>query len=56
MDDEAFGGVCVMVNMNQLGEAAGTAAFIALTELNGFPGVDIKKLRCTLSSGGSIII
>ncbi|MNW12936.1 FAD dependent oxidoreductase [compost metagenome] len=56
IDEEAFGGVRVMVNMNQLGEAVGVAAYIALTEEKGFANVDVQSLRHRLQSGGSIVL
>lgn len=55
-DEVAFGGVRVMVNLNQVGEAAGTAAYIALSEPAGFRGVDPLRLRSLLAAGGSIMI
>lgn len=54
-DSGAFGALRVMVNLNQLGEASGVAAYMAvdsnkkLSELNG---VDVRKL---LKSGGSAL-
>ncbi|RRJ98189.1 FAD-dependent oxidoreductase [Opitutaceae bacterium TAV4] len=58
-DREAFGGVRVMVNMNQTGEAAGVAAALASSgtlsgEVN-FPQMDIARLRATLNAGGSLL-
>ncbi len=53
---EAFGGVRVMVNMNQTGEAAGVACFHALDGDTAIGDVAPKAVRETLSSGGSIII
>jgi hypothetical protein len=55
-DDEAFGGVRVMVNMNQTGEAAGVAAYLALTESKGFADLDAGAIRTVLTAGGSIIV
>lgn len=55
-DRDAFGGVRVMVNMNQTGEAAGTAAAIALQNDLPVAQVDAKVLRATLAEGGSIIL
>lgn len=55
-DDEAFGGVRVMVNMNQLGEAAGVAAYMGLNQSRGFAQLDTAELRRNLAAGGSIII
>jgi hypothetical protein len=55
-DEEAHAAIRVMVNMNQTGEAAGTAAFLALSQ--GIPAraVDGERLRATLSEGGSLLL
>jgi len=53
---EAFGGVRPMVNMNQLGEAAGTAAHVAMTSNVPIPKVDARRVRGLLKKGGSVII
>lgn len=53
---EAFGGVRPMVNMNQLGEAAGAAAYLALSKNTPIPKVDARRVRKLLAKGGSIII
>lgn len=55
-DREAFGGVRVMVNMNQTGEAVGVAAALAVTHETDVASVDMAKLRAELAAGGSIII
>lgn len=55
-DREAFGGVRVMVNMNQTGEAAGVAAALARRSGTGFPQVSISDLRATLNAGGSLLL
>jgi len=55
-DIEAFSAVRVMVNMNQTGEAAGTACYLALDAGVRIVDVDTQKLRRTLARGGSIII
>ncbi|WP_052487364.1 FAD-dependent oxidoreductase [Gordoniibacillus kamchatkensis] len=55
-DEEAFGGVRVMVNMNQTGEAAGVAAYLALSASQRVHDVDVPTLRRTLTAGGSLII
>ena len=49
VDEGAFGAIRVMVNLNQLGEAAGAAAFLALQ--GGIPvqklsGVDVRNTLC----------
>ncbi|TBL78676.1 FAD-dependent oxidoreductase [Paenibacillus thalictri] len=55
-DEEAFGGVRVMVNMNQTGEAAGVAAYLALSQSKSFGELDSGQIRSTLTQGGSLII
>ena len=55
-DPVAFSGVRVMVNMNQTGEAAGVAAWLALDTGGTLDSVDPAKLRKTLADGGSIVI
>lgn len=51
----AFSALRVMVNTNQMGEAAGTAAYLALSGNSSMKNVDINKLKETLKKGGSII-
>lgn len=55
-DKGAFGAIRVMVNLNQIGEAAGTAAHLALK--NGCPvcDVDAAELRAALNAGGSCLL
>jgi len=55
-EEGAFGAVRVMVNTNQMGEAAGTAAWLALDTDEAVERVDSKHLRKILQEGGSIII
>ncbi len=55
-DDGAFGAVRVMVNLNQTGEAAGTAAYLALQNGQPVSALDPAELRRTLADGGSIIL
>ena len=55
-DEEAFGGIRVMVNLNQTGEAAGTAAYLALNSDMDFRSVRSQKLRDTMKRSGSIMI
>lgn len=55
-DEGAFGAIRVMVNCAQLGEAAGTAAALALGAGCGVAEVDAGKLRATLAKHGAIII
>ncbi len=52
----AFSAVRVMVNMNQTGEAAGTAAWLALSENKAIGDIDPQKVRKTLKEGGSIVL
>jgi hypothetical protein len=56
VDREAFGAIRVMVNLNQCGEAAGVAAFQALTHAIPMPQVDAAETRELLAAGGSIIL
>ncbi|MFW5878115.1 MAG: FAD-dependent oxidoreductase [bacterium] len=55
-DKGAFGAARVMVNMNQTGEAAGVAAYIALNSDRVVGDIDAKLLRKTLKDNGSIIL
>ncbi|MBC8039037.1 MAG: FAD-dependent oxidoreductase [Opitutaceae bacterium] len=55
-DREAFGGVRVMVNMNQTGEAAGVAAALAHRTGTTFPQLDPALLRSELNAGGSLLL
>ncbi len=54
-DKTAFSAVRVMVNMNQTGEAAGIAAWLALDSGAAVQDVDTAKVRSLLAQGGSII-
>lgn len=53
---EAFAAVRVMVNCNQMGEAAGVACWLALQEGVSVSKLDTNKLRKTLAAGGSIML
>jgi hypothetical protein len=55
-DKTAFSAVRVMVNTNQMGEAAGVAAFLAFS--NNAPVQDVQaiEVRRLLAEGGSIVI
>ncbi len=53
---EAYGAIRVMVNCNQTGEAAGTAAVLALNKNSSFKNINVAELRKSLAEGGSIII
>jgi hypothetical protein len=55
-DKTAFSAVRVMVNTNQMGEAAGTAAYLALSANQPITSIDARNVRSTLEKGGSIII
>jgi len=55
-DRGAFGAVRVMVNTNQTGEAAGTAAHLALDSSRPVAEVDAAGLRETMKRRGSLII
>ncbi len=51
----AFSGVRVMVNMNQLGEAAGVAAYLAAQQNKPIAEVNADQVRKTLNKGGSVL-
>ena len=55
-DKGAFGAIRVMMNCNQTGEAAGIAAWEALTSNQTVAGVDAGRIRQTMAGGGSIMI
>jgi hypothetical protein len=55
-DRGAFGAIRVMVNLNQTGEAAGTAAVLALNENIPISQVNPTELRKTLANGGSVML
>ncbi len=55
-DEEAHAAIRVMVNMNQTGEAAGTAAFLALRQQAPASALDPATLRATLAENGSIVL
>ncbi len=52
----AFSGIRVMVNMNQLGEAAGVSSFLAMDQNVSVRELDYRSVRNELKKGGSIII
>ena len=52
----AFSGIRVMVNMNQLGEAAGVTSYLALHQNQPIARVDCQEVRETLKKGGSLIL
>jgi hypothetical protein len=55
-DEEAHAAIRVMVNMNQTGEAAGTAAWLALQRNQSAADIPIGTLRGVLAEGGSIML
>jgi len=55
-DKTAFSAARVMVNMNQTGEAAGTACAIAIKEGLPVQRVDPAAIRKSLVEGGSIVV
>lgn len=55
-DEQAHGAIRVMVNMNQTGEAAGVAAYLALEKNIPAREVDAARLRRTLVDGGSLML
>ena len=46
----------LMVSTNQMGEAAGVAAFLALSGGKGLDQIQPRELRSTLEQGGSIML
>lgn len=54
-DPGAFGALRVMVNLNQLGEAAGVAAYLSLQEEKRVDCLDGKAVRAQLQKGGSAL-
>lgn len=55
-DEGAFGAVRVMVNCNQMGQAAGVGAWLALDSDASVDALDVAKLRATLRDQGAIVI
>jgi len=55
-DEEAHGAIRVMVNLNQTGEAAGVAAFLALSHGVAATAVDSAELRGVLAEGNSLML
>lgn len=55
-DEEAFGGVRVMVNMNQTGEAAGVAAYMAVHQAKSVREIETTALRDKMKAGGSVML
>jgi hypothetical protein len=52
----SFSGIRVMVNMNQLGEAAGVTSYLALHQNKKIRDVSAQDVRDLLTKGGSVII
>jgi len=55
-DEQAFGAVRVMVNCNQMGQAAGVGAALALEGGTDVARVDPAKLRAALARQGAIVL
>ncbi len=55
-DEGAFGAVRVMVNCNQMGQAAGVAAWLALDSGAPVDALDVARLRTVLRDQGAVII
>jgi hypothetical protein len=55
-DKAAFGAIRVMINMNQTGEAAGAAAYLAISSGKNAKEINADVLRATMKKSGSIII
>ena len=55
-DRGAFGGVRVMVNCNQMGQAAGTAVWLAMQNNQSVADVSAEKLRSLLAEQGAKIV
>ncbi len=52
-DPAAFGALRVMVNLNQIGEASGVAAYLSITQGKSIQELDGVEVARTLSRGGS---
>jgi len=55
-DRSAFGGIRVMVNLNQVGEAAGVAASLAASGAKSVSDIDAGSVRDQLSNLGAVVI
>jgi FAD-dependent oxidoreductase family protein len=55
-DRSAFGGIRVMVNLNQTGEAAGVTASLAASGATSVSQVDAESVRMNLSDLGAVIV
>ena len=54
-DDGAFGALRVMINTNQMGEAAGTACALCLDQGKTVQALDGRDVRKALIAGGSAL-
>lgn len=54
-DEGAFGALRVMVNLNQLGEAAGVAAYLCVNSQKAICNIDGKRVTGLLKKGGSAL-
>ena len=54
-DDMGFGALRVMVNLNQLGEAAGVAAYLSVNSVKPVKQLDGTEVRKLLIRGGSAL-
>jgi hypothetical protein len=54
-EEGAFGALRVMVNLNQLGEAAGVAASLAVSEERSLQSLDRSRITRVLREGGSAL-
>ena len=54
-DNGAFGALRVMINTNQLGEAAGVAAYICMDQNLPIQSIDGVAVRKLLARGGSAL-
>jgi hypothetical protein len=54
-DPGAFGAVRVMVNLNQIGEAAGVTAYTALNSGKGLKDINVPEIQRLLAAGGSAL-
>lgn len=54
-DKGAFGAIRVMISLNQTGEAAGVAAWVAMNSDKSVQAVDIAEVKRLMQAGGSII-
>ncbi|NQT12635.1 MAG: FAD-dependent oxidoreductase, partial [Planctomycetes bacterium] len=55
-DRGAFGGIRVMVNLNQTGEAAGVTAALAASRREAVSGVAADSVREHLAKLGAVIV